>query len=174
MTAGLLRSPAEPVDRLGEVLDLVEELTGLARAGEELARRIESVSGLRAGELQALAAVADGASHPRAVARRTGQVDEAGEATVGALLQRGLLARHRHPDAPPGTSDPALVHLTAAGRTVHAQAQGLRIRALAAVVQDLGEDRTDSLRTTVRALGTALGAGPGPVPAPRPPHPIGR
>jgi hypothetical protein len=56
---------------------------------------------------------------------------------------------------------------------VHAQAQGLRIRALAAVVQDLGEDRTDSLRTTVRALGTALGAGPGPVPAPRPPHPIG-
>ena len=157
MTAELVRSPAGPVDRLGDVLDLFDQLTGLARAGEELARRLEAVSGLRAGELQALAAVAEGASHARAVARRTGQVDDAGEATVGALVQRGLLARHRHPASPVAAGDLGLVHLTEAGRSVLAQAEGLRIRALASVVQVLDDAEADSLRTTVQSLGTALG-----------------
>jgi DNA-binding MarR family transcriptional regulator len=156
VTGDLVRSPAEPADRLGEVLGLLDELSELARAGETLARRLEAVSGLRTGELQALAAVADGADHPRAVARRTGQVDEAAAATVGSLVQRGLLGRHRHPASPAGAAGPSLVHLTEAGRVSLAQAQGLRIRALAAVVRELGDVEADGLRTTVLALGTAL------------------
>ena len=166
MTGDLVRSPAQPVDRLEEVLGLLDELSELARAGEALARRLEAVSGLRTGELQALAAVADGADHPRAVARRTGQVDEAAAVTVGSLVQRGLLGRHRHPASRSLGAFPSLVHLTEAGRVALAQAEGLRIRALASVVRELGDAEADGLRTTVLALGTALaGDGtPGPPP----------
>ena len=175
MTRDLVRSPVEPVDRLGEVLGLLDELSALGRAGEVLARRLEAVSGLRSGEVQALAAVADGADHPRAVARRTGQVDEAAAATVRSLVQRGLLGRHRHPASRAVGDGPSLVHLTEAGRVVLAQAQGLRIRALASVVRELGDDEADGLRTTVLALGTALtgDGGPGRPAAPRALHRLG-
>jgi DNA-binding MarR family transcriptional regulator len=175
VTRDLVRSPAEPVDRLGDVLGLFDELSALTRTGEALARRLEAVSGLRSGEVQALAAVADGADHPRAVARRTGQVDEAAAATVGSLVRRGLLGRHRHPASPPTGEEPSLVHLTEAGRVVLAQAEGLRIRALASVVRELGDAEADGLRTTVLALGTALAgdAAPGTPAATRELHPLG-
>ncbi|MBB3674566.1 hypothetical protein [Modestobacter versicolor] len=152
----LLRAPAQPVDGLADVLGLLDDLSALGRVVDGVARRLDVVSGLRSGELQALAAVAEGAVHPRAVARRTGQVDEAGAATVESLVQRGLLGRHRHPASP--ATEASLVHLTEAGRVVLAQVQGLQIRALAAVVQQLGDAGAASLRSTVSALGTALAA----------------
>ncbi|WP_369138879.1 MarR family winged helix-turn-helix transcriptional regulator [Modestobacter versicolor] len=150
----LLRSPDRPVDGLTDVLGLLDDLSALGRVVDGVARRLDAVHGLRAGELQALVAVAEGAAHPRAVARRTGQVDEAGAATVGSLVQRGLLQRHRHPASP--ADEAPLVHLTEAGRVVLAQAEGLQIRALAALVQQLGDVEAASLRTTVSALGSAL------------------
>ena len=156
----LLRAPVQPVEGLGDVLGLLGELSALGRVVDGLSSRLEAVSGLRAGELQALVAVSEGAAHPRAVARRTGQVDEAGTATVEALVQRGLLGRHRHPSSPATVADAPLVHLTEAGRVVLAQAQGLQIRALAAVVQQLGDTEAARLRTTVQALGSALASEP--------------
>jgi DNA-binding MarR family transcriptional regulator len=152
---GPLRSPARaPADGVADVLGLLDDLTRLGRVVEGLARRLDGVSGLRAGELQALVAVAEGAEHPRAVARRTGQVDEAGQATVQALARRGLLRWHRHPASPHGPA--SLVHLTEVGRVVLAQVEGLQIRALAALVEQLGEPEADRLRSAVAALGTAL------------------
>ena len=155
----LLRAPVQPVDGLGDVLGLLDELSALGRVVDGLSSQLEEVSGLRAGELQALVAVSEGAAHPRAVARRTGQVDDAGTATVEALVQRGLLGRHRHPASPDTVTDAPLVHLTEAGRVVLAQAQGLQIRALAAVVSQLGDTEAARLRSTVQALGGALAAG---------------
>jgi DNA-binding MarR family transcriptional regulator len=152
---GPLRSPAQALDGgVTAVLGLLDDLTHLGQVVEGLARRLDGVSGLRAGELQALVAVAEGAEHPRAVARRTGQVDAAGPATVQALVRRGLLQWHRHPASPDGPA--SLVHLTEAGRVVLAQVEGLQIRALAALVERLGEAEADRLRSAVAALGTTL------------------
>jgi DNA-binding MarR family transcriptional regulator len=169
----VLRTTTRPGDGLTDVLGLLDDLTQLGRVVDGLARRLEGVSGLRAGELQALVAVSEGAEHPRAVARRTGQVDEAGPATVAALVRRGLLRRHRHPASPDTGSEATLVHLTEAGRVVLAQAQGLQIRALAALVEELGETEAERLRTAVLALGTTLATDrPQPVPS-RPAQALG-
>jgi DNA-binding MarR family transcriptional regulator len=154
--AELLRSPARPVEGVADLLGLLDDLTELGEVVDGLARRLEGVSGLRAGELQALVAVSEGAGHPRAVARHTRQVDEAGLATVEALVRRGLLGRHWHPASPAVGSEASLVHLTDAGRAVLAQAQGLQIRLAAAVVQQLGDVEAEKLRSTVVALGTVL------------------
>lgn len=152
--ADLRRFPAPPLDELTDVLGLHDDLSALGQVVDALARRLDAASGLRAGELQALVAVSEGAAHPRAVARRTGQVDQAGAATVDSLVQRGLLRRHRHPASP--STEASLVHLTEAGRVVLAQVEGLQIRVLAALVQQLGDVDAASLRTTVSALGAAL------------------
>lgn len=168
--ADLVRS-APPAERLGEVLDLLDELADLGRAVDGVARQVEAATGLRSGELQVLAAVSEGAAHPRAIARSAGQVDGAAAVTVQALVRRGLLRRRPHPAAP-GTGA-ALVEVTAAGRSVLAQVQGLRIRALSALVHQLGADGAAGLGSTVRALGTALSAPPAPARRPGVPHRLG-
>jgi DNA-binding MarR family transcriptional regulator len=165
--AELSRTPLHPVDGLTDVLGLLDDLTALGRVVDGLARRLDDVSGVRAGELQALVAVAEGAEHPRAVARRTGQVDEAGLATVDQLVRRGLLGRHRHPASPVGAGEASLVHLTEAGRVVLDQADGLQIRVLAALLQQVGDAEAQRLRGTVRTLGRALAA-PAPEPVEQP------
>ena len=71
-----------------------------------------------------------------------------------ALVRRGLLQWHRHPASTDGPA--SLVHLTEAGRVVLAQVEGLQIRALAALVEQLGEAEADRLRSAVAALGTTL------------------
>jgi DNA-binding MarR family transcriptional regulator len=152
--AELDRFPADPVSGLTDVFDLLDDLTELGRVVDGLVRRLEGVSGLRAGELQALLAVAEGAEHPRAVARRTGQVDQAARATVQALVRRGLLQAHRPPASTEGVA--SRVHLTEVGRVVLAQVEGLQIRALAALVEQLGRAGADRLRGAVAVLGTAL------------------
>ena len=158
--AELVRSPARPVEGLTDVLGLLDDLAQLGRVVDVLARRLDGGSGLRAGELQALVAVSEGAEHPRAVARRTGQVDEAGLATVAALVRRGLLARHRHPAAPVVAGEASLVHLTDAGRVVLDQVQGLQIREVAAVVQQLDDAGVQRLRGAALVLRRALAAAP--------------
>lgn len=168
--ADLVRSPVPPVERLGEVLDLLDELSGLSRALEGVGRQLETASGLRGGELQTLVAVSEGATHARAVARGTGQADRAGAVTVEALVRRGLLRRERHPGSPEHDGTAALVRLTEAGRGVLAQVQGLQIRALAAVVHQLGDTEAESLRGTVRALDAVLtGSSSGALRAPAEP-----
>ena len=73
-------------------------------------------------------------------------------------MRRGLLGRHRHPASPAGAGEAALVHLTEAGRVVLDQAQGLQIRVLAAVLQQVGDAEAQRLRSTVLTLGRALAA----------------
>ncbi|MGY1690887.1 hypothetical protein [Geodermatophilus sp. SYSU D01105] len=155
-----------PGERLTAVVDLADELAGIARATERLAVLLEEVTGMRRGEVEALRAVADGARHPREVARRTGQVDDAGGATAETLVRRGLLRRVPHPDAPALAPGSAVLEVTEAGRVVLQQAEGVRIRLLDRVVGALGRRDTAALRASVRVLAGALQSGvpggPGP------------
>lgn len=128
------------------VLELVDDLGGLAGAADGLRRRVEELTGLRDGELQTLLAVAAGADRTADVARRTGQVDDAATATLRALRTRGLVSR---------TGSDAW-QLTESGRVVQQQTEGLRIRVLHGIVGALGEEATGELRSTVRALATVL------------------
>ena len=160
------RRAREVAGRMPVVLELLDELTELAEAGEGLRRRVEQVMGLRAGELRVLVAVSRGAAHPRAVAGETGQADEAAGATLEALVHRGLLSRHGHRNSPAGGAEPTLLRVTDAGLVLLQQAEGLQIRILDAVVLALGDEGAGSLRHTVQALGEALTgdgdvAGPG-------------
>ncbi|MGY1772062.1 hypothetical protein [Blastococcus sp. SYSU D00813] len=150
-------SPLEaPGDRLVTVLQLADELADVARGAARVVARVEQATGLRRGELAALVAVDEGAQHPRAVARRSGQVDDAGDVTTEALLRRGLLRRSAHPDAPSGAAGATALEVTETGRVVLQQAEGLRIRLLDAVVGALGPRDTAVLRAAVRALAGAL------------------
>ncbi|MGY1739392.1 MULTISPECIES: hypothetical protein [unclassified Blastococcus] len=149
--------PADgPSARLATALQLADELADVARATDRVAARIEQVTGLRRGELAALLAVDEGARHPRAVARRSGQVDDAGDATIQALLRRGLLRRGRGPGAAHRAGAEPPLEVTEAGRVVLQQAEGLRIRVLDALVGALGPADTAVLRAAAGALTGAL------------------
>jgi DNA-binding MarR family transcriptional regulator len=130
------------------VLELLDDLGGLAGAADGPRRRVEELTGLRGGELQTLLAVASGVDRTADVAERTGQVDDAATATLRALRGRGLVSRTH------GES----WRLTESGRVVQQQAEGLRIRVLHGILGALGEDAADGFRTTVQALATVLSA----------------
>lgn len=157
MTApgAVVTSAGRPVPSMAGVLDLMDDLAGLAGAAEGLRRRLEQLTGLRGGELQTLLAVSGGADRTEVVAERTGQVDEAAAATLRALQHRGLVTG-------PGTGLPEAWRLTDSGQVVHQQAEGLGIRVLHGVVGALGEEATGEFRSTVQALVPALSLdGPG-------------
>jgi hypothetical protein len=143
-----------PSVRIGDVLALHDELSGLARASARLRHGMEAVTGLRHGELEALVAVADGATDASALGAATGQVDDAARATAATLVDRGLVMS-------PGRSVTGL-RITEAGRVALQQAEALQIRILDAAVERLGADRADDLRAGVRALGSALHTGAPP------------
>ncbi|MBN1093125.1 hypothetical protein JKP75_11515 [Blastococcus sp. TML/M2B] len=140
-----------PARSMAGVLTLLDDVAGLAGAVDGLRRRVEELTDLRSGELQALLAVAGGATRTDVVAERTGQVDEAAAATLRALRGRGLVTADDG-----GTS--GAWRLTEAGRVVQQQAEGLRIRVLHGIVDALGEDAAAELRASVRALSTVLAA----------------
>jgi len=114
----------EPRGRLDEVLGLLDELTDVARVSEGMFRGLEQVTGLRAGEVYVLLAVAHGASPVREVARRIGELDDAAGATVESLIQRGLLARNHRDDSRDGSSAPGFLHLTDQGAALLEQIEG--------------------------------------------------
>lgn len=145
---------AVPTTAVGEILALADELARIGSAGTQLARRIESVTGLRAGEVQVLAAVDAGSVHPRGIAEVIGQVVEAAEATVSALVERGLLGRHAHASDPAG--DLALVHLTPSGRAVLEQVEAVQIRLADALASTLGAEQTRTLRSTLATVADVL------------------
>lgn len=145
---------AVPTTGVGEILALADELTRIGSAGTQLARRIEAITGLRGGQVQVLAAVDAGSEHPRGIAEVIGQVVEAAEATTSGLVERGLLARHAHSADPSG--EPALVHLTPAGRAVLEQVEAVQIRIADALAGSLGHEQTRALRTTLAAVADAL------------------
>lgn len=145
---------AVPTTAVGEILGLADELTRIGSAGTQLARRIESVTGLRGGEVQVLAAVDAGSVHPRGIAEVIGQVVEAAEATVNALVERGLLGRHAHTSDPAG--ELALVHLTPPGRAVLEQVEAVQIRLADALASTLGAEQTRTLRSTLGTVADVL------------------
>lgn len=161
-------APAVPGSSITGVLTLMDELAGLAGAGEGLFRRLEELTGLRAGELHALLAVADGADRSEAVAETTGQVDDAAAATVTSLRRRGLVTGS-------GNADAVTLRLTESGQVIRQQVEGIRIRLLHGVVSALGEEATGELRSTVQALGRVLSTGDAPPvdPTARTPRPLG-
>ena len=145
-----------PGDRLGDILELLDDLAAINRMSEGLLHQVQQLTGMRLGELQALLAVAQGADHPRAVAVATGQVDEAATATLESLIGRGLVGRHPHPNAPE-QAEPALLHVTDLGVAALQQAEGIQVRVLEAVVLSLGQRRTSQLRTSIQALSQVMG-----------------
>ncbi|KAE8764990.1 hypothetical protein [Georgenia thermotolerans] len=145
---------AEPTGRLGDTLELVEQMAAVTRSQEQIYAVIERLTGLRFGELQALSAVADGAEHARAVARMTGQVDAAAEVTIDGLVRRGLLARHAHPAEPAGGTA-SLVHLTPSGTVALQQAEALQVRLLDSVLASLDAEESDRLRAAVDRVAAA-------------------
>jgi len=151
-----LRSTA-PSPRVTEVLDTVAETEFLTGAREQIFDAIERLTGMRLGEIQVLVAVAEGADHHRAVARATGQVDAAAEATVEALVRKGALARHHHPSARNGDA-PTLVHLTPRGDALLAQSEAIRVRLIDAVLDSLGPASSAELRLAAHTLTQTLGA----------------
>ncbi|MFH5823609.1 hypothetical protein [Georgenia sp. AZ-5] len=153
----------EPTARLARTLHAVEDVAGVTRSQQQVFRTIERLTGLRHGELQTLTAVAGGATHHREVARRTGQVDAAAEATVDWLVGRGLLARHHHPQAG-ASSEPTLVHVTASGTVALQQAEALQVRLLDSVLGALDEEESARLRAAVEQVQDTLGPAAGPRP----------
>src|SRR5699024_2813681 len=117
---------AVPTTGVGEILALADELTRIGSAGTQLARRIEAITGLRGGQVQVLAAVDAGSELLPGTAAVIGRVVEATEATTSGLVGRELRSRHAHSADPSG--EPALVHLTPAGRAVLEQVEAVQIR----------------------------------------------
>lgn len=145
---------ALPAGGVADILGLVDDLARLGEAGAGLSRQVEAVTGLRAGELQVLAAMHVGADHPRGIADETGQIPEAVEATLASLGEQGLVGWHAHEAA---TSPvPGLVHLTHAGRAAVEQAEGVQIRIADALASALGAEQTRTLRATLRAVATVM------------------
>ncbi|QOR71225.1 hypothetical protein IM660_02650 [Ruania alkalisoli] len=141
---------AAPVAGVNEILSLADELSRIGDAGSQLARAIESATGLRAGEVQVLAAVAAGAEHHRAIASTIGQVPEAAEATVDGLAERGLIGRHSHESDPSG--ELGLVHVSPSGQAVLEQVEAVRIRLADALFGALGLEKAQELRRTLTAV----------------------
>lgn len=148
--------PAPSDGEVAEILALFDDIAEINRASTELLDRVETLTGLRLGELQALVAISRGADHPRVVARRTSQVDAAAAATTQTLIRRGLVGRHHHPDAPADASNATLLHVTDAGTVALQQGEGIQLRVLEAVVLALGHRQTRDLRASIQALSTVL------------------
>jgi DNA-binding MarR family transcriptional regulator len=141
---------ADPSARLEEVLHLLDELTEVAGLSEGLFRAIEHVTGLRVGEIQVLRAVTRSGAEVHDVASRVGQPDDAVNATVDGLVERGLFRRDRR--AGPN----AVLRLTGAGTAALEQTQGVQIRLLDTLVAEVGADGARAFRTTLHGIAGVL------------------
>lgn len=134
---------------------LLDEMDRLRVAAAWLVSEIEAASGLGAGEVLTLRAVADGLRHEREIARAIGHAAAVSAAILDGLARQHLVARHPHPDAPAGAA-PRIVHLTDAGRAVLEQAEAIEIRLTAALLDRLGARDTAQLRGTITTLTRAF------------------
>lgn len=147
---------AAPSEHLATILSLETAIDPTVSTQTQVLGGVEELTGLRAGELHSLVAVADGADHYRVIARRTGQADAAAAATIDGLVRRGYLDRHHHPAEPNSDAAPTLVHLTARGHAVLGQSEAIRVRLLDKVIESLESVDLDTARSTVDALSNTL------------------
>jgi DNA-binding MarR family transcriptional regulator len=150
----------DPSQRLGDVLDLLDDLALVTAGTAMLFRGIEQVTGLRVGEVQVLLAVAHGADQATQVASRTGQPDDAALATITGLVDSGLLRRHVPGTAEDGGESAASLRLTDSGTAAFEQAEAVRIRLLGMLVAELGREGVEGLRAGLRALARVFEAEP--------------
>lgn len=136
-----------PSSRLGDVLEVFDDLAHVATGATALFQGIEQVTGIRVGEIQVLLAVAHGTDRVSYVARRIGQPTDAALVTVTGLVDRGLLRWHRSPATPD-----ARLRLTDAGTVLLEQSQAVQIRLLDTLVAELGQAGVSNLRADLRAL----------------------
>lgn len=141
---------ADPSTRLEEVLRLLDELTEVARLSGGLFGAIEQVTGLRVSEIQVLRAVTRSGVEVHDVARRVGQTDDAANATIGGLVERGLIHRDQR------AGQTAMLRLTEAGTAALEQTQGVQIRLLDTLVAEVGADGMRAFRTTLHGIAGVL------------------
>lgn len=150
----------DPSQRLGDVLDLLDDLALVTAGSATFFSSIEQVTGLRVGEIQVLLAVSHGADRVSRLASRTGQPDDAVRATIAGLVDRGLLQRPAAGTAEDGGDSAASVRLTDSGTAVFEQAEAVRIRLLGMLAAQLGREGVESLRAGLRALARVFEAEP--------------
>lgn len=148
----------DPSRRLGDVLDLLDDLAQVAAGSAPLFSSIEQVTGLRVGEIQVLLAVAHGADRAAMVASRTGQPNDAALATIARLVNSRLLVRHADGAAGDGDGTAATLRLTDPGMAVFEQAEAVRIRLLGMLAAELGREGVEALRAGLRAFARVLEA----------------
>lgn len=153
---------AAPSEHLATILALEESSDRLSAARTQVFGGVEELTGLRAGELQTLRAVADGADHHRDIARRTGQADAAAAATLDGLVGKGMLGRHAHPSEVDPSAPPTLVHLTDRGRAVLGQSEAISVRLLDRIVDSLDDIDLPAARNAVDIVHHSLTGAPGP------------
>jgi hypothetical protein len=151
---------SDPSRRLGDVLDLLDDLALVTAGSATLFRGIEQVTGLRVGEIQVLLAVAHGADRAAQLACRTGQPNESARATVAGLVDSGLLRWHVLGTAEDGGDSAAYLRLTDSGMAVFEQAEAVRIRLLGMLAAELGREGVEALRAGLRALARVFEAEP--------------
>lgn len=147
-----------PSARLDETIGVLTDMERALASRGDLLRRVQDVTGLYLGELQALAVVAAGGGSIAAVVEATGQVPGAVEATVESLRERGMVA------VGPVTHDGATLTITPAGRVAVQRAEGVQVRLMDVVVSALSPAETERLRDVLRDASDAIPtAGPRPV-----------
>lgn len=148
-----------PSARLGETIGALDDMERALMVRVDLLRRVNELTGLCFGELQALAVVAAGGTTAGAVADATGQVPAAADATIESLRERGMVEVGEA--AGPATP----VTVTAQGKVAVQRAEGVQVRLMDDVVSALTPEETGRLRSVLRATPDPLpGRGPRPVP----------
>jgi len=136
----------EPGARLGQALSLLDDIDRAARRVQPLLRTVERMTGLSPAQVSALLAFADGGRIPE------GATPE--ETALAAVARKGLVTSgHAPPGGGPGGAD---WRLTDAGWVALEQVQGLRIRALGTLVNNLDDSQVEEIRDTLRGIGDAL------------------
>ncbi len=140
--------PVAPFGRIGESLGMLADIERALDSRTDLLRRVQRVTGLCYGELQALAVIAAGGRDAATLAEATGQVPGAVDATVESLRARGMV------EVRGGTG--AVLRVTAAGRVAIQRAEGMQVRLADVVVSGLTQPGTQHLREALRAVPDAV------------------
>lgn len=132
-------------------LHLVDRLDRLRDLSQDLLRGIERVTGHPGSWTRILAAVREGHTHPRHIARATGADPDAVEAALTSMARADLVVLRR--DDKDRLTE---VRIADAGAVLLAQSSSLEIHVANAFIEQLGPDRSAQALEIVEALIAAM------------------